>query len=268
MHVTFLIATFSNRIRAIPRILLRQEKSISYIVVAQNISDKLRSEFLTHISNRTDVDVYFTSDTGVTKSRNLAINSVHRHTDVVYFLDDDIKLEEDSYRKIVTSFEETGWDCITFCAASLRDSSLLKKYWKKQFLHSKLSILKVGTIEIAVNAMVLRENKSLRFPESMGAGSNYPQCDEPVFLSRLMNYGCKVGYTPKVTIYHPEESSGKSLSSPSSLMARGLAFREIFGVLGPVVNVLFFLKSFNKIKYNRLAAFKDLFRGSRIWPPN
>ncbi|MGR4989850.1 glycosyltransferase [Vibrio rotiferianus] len=259
--VTFLVAAYGERLLNVPDIFLRQREEVSYVVVSQCTSKSIQDEFLKKISHRSDVVSVFSDETGVTKSRNLAIKHIPSDASYVFFLDDDVELEKLSYEKLIQSFAKSDYDVLTFSVSDLAGNRLIKNYADKEFKHNNISILKVGTIEIAVRASVLLENSHITFPENLGAGAKYPLCDEPVFLSRLIKSGCKLGFIPEVITRHPLESSGKEIKNSNEMMARGIAFREIFGSLSLVLNFAFFLKSFKKIRYSKLLALRDIYKG-------
>lgn len=234
---------------------------MSYVVVSQCTSKSTQDEFLKKTSHRSDVFSVFSDETGVTKSRNLALKHIPNDTSYVFFLDDDVELEELAYERVVQAFSRNDYEVLTFSVSDLTGSRLIKNYAGKEFRHNNISILKVGTIEIAVKASVLIDKPHLNFPENLGAGAKYPLCDEPVFLSRLSKSGCQLGFVPEVITRHPLESSGKEIKNSNEMMARGIAFREIFGSLSLVLNFAFFLKSFKKIRYSKLLALRDIYKG-------
>lgn len=261
--VTFLIAAFGERLLNVPNILLDKHDNIDYVVVAQCVSDACREQYLSLVEQRNDINTIFSEQKGVTKSRNIALKNIPGSTDIVFFLDDDVVLERNCYDTIVSAFSGSDFDVITFTVSTLEGDKLLKNYATKTFSHGKFSILKVGTIEIAARAEIFARHPELCFPEHMGAGAQYPLCDEPVFLSRISRAGYPLGFIPQVVARHPWESSGKGIANQYAMMSRGIAFREIFGLASSLVlNFVFYMKSLNKIKYNKLKALRDIYKGT------
>ena len=267
IRLTFLISTFGDRLLSVPTIFLDQNNLVDYLVVGQEVSVDIEKRFTRLIKDRDDVRCVYVAGKGLTKSRNIALRNVLDDTDIVYFLDDDIVLEPDCYSTIVDAFDKTGYDLVTFSVADLEGCNLIKDYKLNIFLHNLFSIMKVGSIEIAAKAEIFKGSETLYFPEHLGVGAEYPQCEEPVFLSRVIDAGYKAGFVPKVTVRHPLESSGKTITNKHSMMARGVAFREIYGVMSFPLSVAFYAKSFKKIGYNKLHAFIDLIRGNFITKP-
>ncbi|MGY0616916.1 glycosyltransferase [Vibrio sp. FJH11] len=259
--VTFLVAAYGERILNVPNILLPQRDEISYVVVSQCAAQSTQNEFLNHISHRSDVVTLFSDDKGVTKSRNIALKHIPQDSSYVFFLDDDIVLEKQCYERITMAFDNSDYDVLTFSVSDLEGKRLIKNYSNKEFRHNNISILKVGTIEIAVKASILLNNPNIVFPENLGAGAQYPLCDEPVFLRSLSKSGYKLGFMPEVITRHPLESSGKEIKNSNEMIARGIAFKEIFGGWSILLNLAFYIKSFKKIRYSKIIALKDIYKG-------
>lgn len=268
VKICILVSTYENGIFRLPGVIKQRHQSLTYIVVHQvfNASDLSRyNDFLDReITHRDDVELITTIGKGVTKSRNLAIKNINNECDYVIFCDDDVVVENDIIDTVVKGFEITDYDVITFSVSDPEGTHLLKQYPTQSKKHDDYSILKVGTIEIAAKAEIFRQYPDINFPEYLGAGSEYPLCDEPVFLKRIMNAGFSLGFLPDVIMRHPLESSGKTIKSKNEMMSRGIAFREIFGFKSVFINLAFFLKAFNKINYNKWQAFKDIYAGALL----
>ena len=192
--------------------------------------------------HREDITYVQQSEYGVTKSRNLAIELAG--SDYVLFCDDDVVYEDGIASKVIDSM--AGCDVCTFRVSSI-DGGYTKAFKEYDFRHNRFSILSVGTIEIACNRLFLLNNR-VTFPEELGAGSKYPSCDEPVFLSRVIANKGVVKYKPLTICSHPPVSSGSEISSKESLMSRVIAFKYIFGKrLYILFFLLFFLKNARRI---------------------
>lgn len=263
--LAILISTYEGGIYRVPQIVSQKHKYLSFVVVHQVDSRQHYEEYCSFIDNelsyQSDIKVYSMIGKGVTKSRNMAIEKVPNDCDYVLFCDDDVILEDDIYELVVSSFDNEKWDAITFTIKDMDGEKLIKNYPSKPIAHNDFSILKVGTIEVAVRLSLLKSNASLRFPEYLGAGAFYPLCDEPVFLKRLLRARAVVGFLPHTIMRHPIESSGKYITNTPAMISRGIAFREIFGIGSFLLSFIFFVKSFNKIKYNKLRALYDLYVG-------
>jgi glycosyltransferase involved in cell wall biosynthesis len=176
---------------------------------------------------------------GVAKSRNLALRITRRK--YLWFLDDDVEVDLAECEKFFAGEFCPDSDVITI--------AVRKKLEKPGYLfrckarrHNRISILSVGTIEIIIKPDKARE-ADCWFPEDMGAGTDLPISDEPVFLSRCIRSGLIVSFQPVYLVLHPRESSGSDVLEPSHCRARGLAFARIFGpITGLILLIPFYLK--------------------------
>ncbi|GIU49898.1 hypothetical protein TUM4438_34500 [Shewanella sairae] len=259
--LTVLIATYNERIKLLHRVFVEAHPYIRYIVVhqvddAQNYDDVAEQM----CQGRNDIDYVQSKTTGVTKSRNIALSLVC--SDYAVFMDDDVRLADNFYDTIIASFQSSPESSVlTFQAADIEEGDLLKNYLTKQKTHNRISILKVGTIEVAFDVKAVKSSGAT-FPEYLGAGTPLPACDEPVFLARVMSKGHVLTYVPEVIVFHPKLSSGKEFTTANSLICRGVAFKDIFGsVVSIPMIVLFYLKNRSKFKLTNQSAFLALFKG-------
>lgn len=164
---------------------------------------------------------------GVAKSRNAALAKIK--SGFIWFLDDDVSVDvplaKVSLLRLLNDNAEV--DIFTFGVLS-EDGKPRKKYSAKSFKHNLISILSVGTIEIVVNRDRLID-ANCSFPEDMGAGSEIPIGDEPVFLSRCLKSDLHIHFFPEYFISHPFESSGNDFTNRLASYSRGVVFRRIFG---------------------------------------
>ncbi|QLE86118.1 glycosyltransferase family 2 protein [Shewanella sp. Scap07] len=259
--LSVLVSTYNARLLMLDSVLLEENPLIHYIIVHQHTDGVDYSNYVSKLnSTRSDVTYIQSFSKGVTKSRNIALSKVE--SEYGLFMDDDVELPMDLFSTIIESFKvRPECSVLTFQAAEIGNVQLLKDYSEKQAIHNRLSILKVGTIEVAFRVSDVRAS-DVKFPEYLGAGTNLPACDEPVFLARLMSKGLKIGYMPLIIAHHPKLSSGKVFEDESSLVCRGVAFRDIFGNMAAIPMLfLFYLKNRKKFKLRNRSAFLSLYKG-------
>ncbi|WP_108947136.1 glycosyltransferase family 2 protein [Shewanella halifaxensis] len=259
--LTVLIATYNDRVNLLDRVFAEAHPHMRYIVVHQVDDQQDYNDVAEKMcQGRNDIDYVLSSTTGVTKSRNIALSLVS--SDYAVFMDDDVRLADNFYDTIIASFQSSPESSVlTFQAADIEEGGLLKNYLTEQKTHTRISILKVGTIEVAFDVKAVK-NCGAMFPEYLGAGTSLPACDEPVFLARVMSRGLTLTFIPKVIVFHPKLSSGKEFITENSLVCRGVAFRDIFGRVSSIpVIVLFYLKNRKKFKLTGQSALLALFKG-------
>ncbi|WP_100753543.1 glycosyltransferase family 2 protein [Vibrio salilacus] len=242
-----LLSTHEGRIwNVLDRV--RKWSQVSNVLIVHQTNDtNLVRKVSQQISNIENVRYLNQQETGVSKSRNLALK--HSSSRILLFCDDDVDLVNGFQDILIESFAKFPTaSAVTYSVKDTDSNELTKNFSTKSFLHNRFTVLKVGTIEIAVRRdSVIRSTAT--FPENLGAGATLPVCDEPVFLSRLLDSKGMVRYIPIAIASHKKESSGTAIDSFNKLKSRSVCFQYIFGpFLGLLVFVFFSLKNFKKIQ--------------------
>lgn len=244
-NITLLLSTIAGRILTLDKLLASVSTNINIIIIIQKanfLSDK-EIAYLKQLKANNLINISLTNDTGVTKSRNLALSLLQ--TEYGIFCDDDIFYLPMAFDLILNYFiNYPDADFLTFNVVD-EQNNVLKKYPEKVIIHTKRSILKVGTIEVAVRISKIR---NIKFPEDMGAGQYYYCCDEPVYLGRILDSGGKGYHIPLSICSHPRMSSGKSLKGKQALLSRYICFCRLFGnVKGKIIFFIFLLKNIRQV---------------------
>lgn len=240
-RITIAISTYNDRI----------QKAIK---LALSIQDIARIMIIHQVSYDFDtppipkgIDYFKLEGVGVAISRNFALDNAK--SNYLWFLDDDVTVDAEKARNFIFHLLQNPekFDVVTFGVLD-ESGSPRKNYPNKTKGHNLISILSVGTIEIIANRdRVIRSG--CYFPMDMGAGSDLPLADEPVFLAKCIKSGLKVVFQPYYFVSHPYESSGGSFSSIRASRSRGVAFRRIYGpIAGLILLTAMLLK--NLIKGN------------------
>ncbi|MHA2939794.1 glycosyltransferase [Vibrio sp. RC27] len=221
--------------------------TVDVLIVHQTQNEKLIEDVQNQVIHYPNVRYLHQNFYGVTKSRNLAIEK--SIGDTLLFLDDDVDIRDDFVEIVKNAYSSNpSLDAITFPISIKNSRKWTKSFENYSFIHNKFSILKVGTIEITVKRSAILKSGS-RFPENLGAGALYPACDEPVFLSRLIDGSMKIGYSPTSFVSHEFDSSGRDIDSYNKIMSRKIAFGLMFGrYLGTFLFVIFSIKNIGRIK--------------------
>ncbi|MEO3991188.1 glycosyltransferase family 2 protein [Pseudocitrobacter cyperus] len=247
MKLTILISTLASRVYGLKSVLDSVDIACYTIIIVQGHCDGDIKKYLQSLSKSYGSRILYSNTVGVTSSRNIGINSCT--TPYALFCDDDIQYVPGSLAKVISSFEENP-DAAFLTYNVIDENGInLKQYPQTVIRHSKFSIMKVGTIEVAVNMDICR---GVNFPEDMGAGKKLYCCDEPVYLSNIINKlkdKKNAGYHVPLTLcIHPRISSGKSLKSRYALLTRWICFKRVYPFYqAPIVFIAFCVKNFRKI---------------------
>jgi hypothetical protein len=199
-----------------------------------------------------NVQLIISESRGVAITRNIALNQCN--TKWLWFMDDDVTIPNDAINnllKLLPDFVETD---ILIASVVFGTEKKSKKFIGKT--SSIFNIFSLGTIQI-ICCPALAKRYGCLFPTNMGAGTHYPVCDEPVFLTRMIRKAhvtlCGI---PNVSVFHPPISSGLNLSESVNLISRAMLFREAFGFpICFLISACFFVKHWKKIKWKFLYLF-------------
>ena len=179
---------------------------------------------------------------GLSKSRNYALGLLKK--DEIGIISDNDVLMVANYKKIIKNafkiFPDA--DVITFKAYN-HDFTSLKKYSNKEFRHSKLSIMRVSSIEI-----VVKNNNIPSFDEKFGLGASIPIGEENIFLSDCIDSGLNVYFIPEfICIHNDITHSGLNFNSVINGY-RIKVFKRIYGCfLGGLIYLAFIFKNRNRL---------------------
>lgn len=195
---------------------------------------------------------------GLSKSRNRALEN--SNADICLITDNDTYFNNETISIIESSFlAYPEADILTF-QVETPDGDLYKKYNENFFWHNKISLAKVSSVEIAFRKNSILKN-NIDFDEDFGLGSLYPTSEEYIFLADALSKGLKIGYIPKVIVYHPKESSGGDFNNKELIYAKGAMISRVFGSKGILICFLFSLKKYRYSDMNFLNFFKLLRSG-------
>ena len=232
LEIDILISSCGDRVKDLHRVFLPQEQGVRYLVGHQcSPGAEMHETF-----DREDVFYFPIHSTGVAKSRNLLLSK--SESDVAYFCDDDVRLDDGVIATLRNSHEEFSDRVITYMVGD-GEGGLRKRFKDSTVLRTRFSILSVGTIEVSV-----RDPSSflVRFDEDLGAGAALPVGDEATFLAKVLSSGDLVRFVPRIVCYHPQESSGGAVSD-ASIVSRGVVLRRVFGFfVGGCILPLFFVR--------------------------
>ena len=185
--------------------------------------------------------VFDYQETGLSRSRNRALQ--HADTDIGVIADDDVRHPDDAPVIIARAFAaHPRADIITFQART-PDGAPFKKYPPRARRHSARSLMRVSSWEIALRLESIRA-AGLRFDERFGLGATFPTGEENIFLLDALRRGLNLRYVPQPIAIHPAQSSGADFSHSDNIVAKGAAFRRMFGAASAPLACAFAYKKY------------------------
>lgn len=219
------------------------------ILIVNQSKTVLSSEF-------PSVRVINSTDIGLSKSRNLALNNALGK--ILIIADDDVIYQSDFVEKIIAAhleFEQAT--VINFCVVK-QNGSCLKKYPKVSIKQlNTFDIFNVSSIEMTINKERL-DAVGVRFDENFGLGGKFEMGEECVFLFDLKNKKQQIAFENQVLVKHESLTSSNKINSLhkyyifGAVLTRVLKTNYLFWL---IIKLVFDLKQ-NKIKLN--SSFKAL----------
>lgn len=187
--LTLAVSTLADNIKNAENVLLDINGCNKLIIVQGS------NECFNEIKN--EILYIYTNEIGISKSRNKAIEN--SDTDYIWFLDDDVIVNESFIKFFVSNNSVYGDVCFTriYCSDVER---IYKNYRKKR--KSKLSLLQVSSIEIIASLRFLKLN-NIKFNIEYGLGSRYPSGEENHFLLDCYKYSATFQDFDDFGVYHP-----------------------------------------------------------------
>ena len=249
MTVDMLYACYGDRIRELIDNIPRSSEKLKIIIIHQTETPEKYLDIVSSINEFPHLTYVHSYERGVTKSRNLAISK--STSDIILFCDDDVTYEPDIYEVLIESYSiNPDFEVLTF-AYKKENLEGFGRFSKKSYIHNRKTILSVGTIEVSCKRTFI-QSKNIKFPLNLGAGSQYYLCDEPVFMSRVLDNGGKAKYIPLQICSHPEVSSGQNFNDINALRSRLICFHYIFGkLLGTFIYNIFIIKNIYKLNFKQ-----------------
>lgn len=235
MRLELLVATMNNRIEHFEEI---SKRNPELIVTLINQS----ADLIQIISKQFTVKSF--QEVGLSKSRNTALE--HASGDVCVFCDDDVDFTAEFKTTIAKAYEALpDADLISFQVIT-PEGKPYKAYKNKLFVHNKVSILQVSSIEVTFKRESI-EKYQISFDERFGLGSVIKGGEENIFLADALRKGMKLYSYPAPIVIHPTESSNKTINS-DFFFTKGAIMKRINGRQGLLLSLVFLLAQFRKVK--------------------
>lgn len=183
------------------------------------------------------------NNVGVTKSRNAVLNSCR--SKYLIFGDDDVTFIEDGIRQVLNYFENHD-ECVMILARTIDEFGVLRKNYKNQITPLRLTnSARAATYEMIIRVDAIKD-AGVKFDENFGAGVENYLGDEFIFIADALRVGLVGIHLPVIVAMHPKQSSGSLWGTEIDLAVRAKVFTRVFGMIAPVLRLLFLLKTKNK----------------------
>jgi len=219
-------------------------KDINIPVLIVNQSDQLIK------SSIENINIINSSDIGISKSRNLAIEKSSKK--FCLLADDDIIYNKGFYDLILNEFEQNiDADIITFQMEN--DYGEPFKNYKKIKYHNTRSISDVNSVVIAFKRSSILNN-NIQFDSLFGLGSIFETGEEYIFLRDCLGKKLNIISCSKSILKHKSISSGQKAYIDKNIFARSAIFYRFYGFISyfKLIHHIYLLKKKKLISFNQI----------------
>ncbi|MCZ6105402.1 hypothetical protein O6B34_04915 [Campylobacter ureolyticus] len=174
MNIEVIISTMNLKDWKI--LIERMNVQTDCIVVNQTNYNKIEDYKFGDIS----VKVVSVNEKGLSRSRNLGLSLIDKNIDFVYFADDDIKINNNSFKKI------TNRNIDFYLFSCVVDGNIKKPKYNINFINS----MKLSSIQIVYNVKFLKE-KNIKFDNRFGSGTRFGSGEENIIIFDMLRGNAK-----------------------------------------------------------------------------
>lgn len=206
------------------------------------------------ISNFGNVKVVNSFNTGLSKSRNLAIELATKP--LLIFTDDDVVFQPGFESHILKAFNsDNKHDGFRF--EFLNGKGNFAKKYPKHFEEklSQFEILNTSSVELVFKRESI-QRVNLKFDENFGLGTNFAMGEEAIFVAEAVKKGLNIGFFPEVLVAHAHPSTSQRTDVSAQYFIHSAVFYRIYGKM-----YLFWiaLKLFFDLKHRKVR-FREIFK--------
>lgn len=248
-----LISTMYKSTQEVLSLLKRLNINCDSLIVVQG--DK--SGYQELLLGKQNVKIIYTTERGLSKSRNLAI--AHCTSKYAFIMDDDVVINSEALDRLVFNAEKDNLDVFT-CSFLYENGDNSKAQFNDEFVHNYFTLAKVSSIEIGFKVESVKKNNIL-FHESFGLGTDLPSGEEYIFLTDCLKMDLKIKFFPIIIGVHPNITSGMDFyTTTSKILAKREMLKHIFKWKSPFFILAFWLKKTPQlIKLGYWAKFSKVF---------
>jgi glycosyltransferase involved in cell wall biosynthesis len=189
------------------------------------------------------IDIYLSSDKGLSKSRNFAISKCE--TEWIWFQDDDIALIIEHLPALLKKLERADYELQLIRVASLENPKIGFKNYERYKINKRALSLRVSSIEMIVRTSFIK-HKGIFFDENLGLGTSLPSGEENLFF-----YECVVRNRARYCLYpdsvclHTTLIDTRNIDHEGRYKARGYLLRRIRSLLSLIAFIWWGVRNSN-----------------------
>ncbi|MFW3479198.1 glycosyltransferase [Aerococcus urinaeequi] len=210
------------------------------------------------------VKVLSTDETGLSKSRNLALKNAT--ADICVIADDDMTYHDDYAQLISQAYiDYPEADIIAFQVKRYGNEKREKQFRVEPQWENYLSSMKISSVEITFKRECI-VNNNLYFNENIGAGTDFPNGEESTFLYAALHEGLKILYLPiEIGVVDISESSWHRGYDERHFKAIGARYYNMTNRFYWLLILQFALRKYSEYKNESsiLGAIRNMYNGKK-----
>jgi hypothetical protein len=219
---------------------------LDYLVLAQEPeADPRLAPHLAALAARADVSVLPLASTGLSRSRNAALD--HARGEILLIADDDVSHPPGAFEALRRFFADHPAAALAAGVSLDARGRPRKPPPARPRRLTRLNAGRVSSHELALRLAPVRA-AGVRFDEGFGAGAGTPAFlgEEYVFVADCLRAGLAGWHLPLPVSAHPAESSGFVWAGAAQARARAAVIARVFGPLAPLARAGFALRNFRR----------------------
>ena len=216
---------------------------LDWLVLAQDAgADPAIGPHLAALATRADVTVERLATTGLSRSRNAALDGARG--EIVLVADDDVTHLPGAFDAIRAFFAENPGLSLLAGQSFTPDGRPRKRFAPRRRSLRRWNSGGISSHELAFRRAPVRA-AGVRFDETFGAGAGTPAFlgEEYIFVADCLAAGLRGAYVPLPVSVHPPDSSGFVWIGPAAARARAAAITRVFGPAAAPMRLAFALKN-------------------------
>jgi glycosyltransferase involved in cell wall biosynthesis len=216
---------------------------LDYLVLVQDAdADPRLAPALAALEARPDIEVHRLASTGLSRSRNAALDLARG--EVLLVADDDVTHLPGAYVGIRAFFAENPGVSLLAGQSFDPEGRPRKRFAPRPRRLRRWNAGGISSHELAVRLAPVRA-KGLRFDEVFGAGAGTAAFlgEEYIFVADCLQAGLRGAYLPLPVTVHPAESSGFIWVGAAQARARAAVIARVFGPAAGPMRLAFALKN-------------------------
>ena len=224
------------------------------MLVQEAEADPRLAGHLAALAARPDVTVARLASTGLSRSRNAALDRARG--EILLIADDDVRHLPGAFAALRAAFAADPAMSLCVGRSFTPDGAPRKRHSARPQALTLRNSARTSSHELALRLPAVRA-AGIRFDEAFGAGAGTPAFlgEEYIFIADCLRAGLKGSALPLDLTVHPAESSGFVWQGAAAAQARAAVLGRVFGRAAPLARLGFAIKN-----RRRFARRRDLWR--------